>query len=111
MQVLSSLARNRTCAPAVEAWSPTHWTIRKVPRPPLLSCWFVKISGKIQLPNAFSFSLLQDILSSPPEGFLRTSSSGNGLAPSGSHVQTPKQRQESVRSWGAQRASDFNPKE
>ena len=29
---LSSLARDQTCAPAVEAWSPNHWTTTEVPR-------------------------------------------------------------------------------
>ena len=101
MQFLSSLARNRTYAPcsgSLESHSLDH---QGSPRPPLGSCWFVKISGKIQLPNAFSSPLpLPGFLSSLPEGFLRISSSGNGLAPSGSQVQTPEQRQEGVRSWG-----------
>ena len=29
---LSSLTRDRTWAPAVEAWSPNHWTAREVPQ-------------------------------------------------------------------------------
>ena len=32
MQDLSSLTRDRTCAPAVEVQSLNHWTTREVPR-------------------------------------------------------------------------------
>ena len=35
MWYLSSPTRNRTCAPAVEAWSLNHWTVRDGPEPVL----------------------------------------------------------------------------
>ena len=36
LQGLSSLTRDWSCAPAAEAWSPNHWTARKVPNSWLL---------------------------------------------------------------------------
>ena len=41
---LSSLTRDRTQAPAVEAWGPNHWTTREFPLPPIWKCEEISLS-------------------------------------------------------------------